>query len=286
MSLVRELAARVRAVAEDLPLPQVRLAAERLRSATALLGYVLAHSVADRPVPTLAGATEHLDAAAGALRTAQDRLAEYLTAVGLSGGAVSENRDWRAALTPEGSTVDSRPPEVAPLHDWWAARVHELTGESGEDRARPQDGPALLKEAVARAMGRDRAGLSRQLVSAGAAAGLGLAALTPAVLEQLAAELVGHPPGPDDRAAVRAATLPFAGEVLPGLDRPVLEALVDRVCRAPVPPMDTHPADGPVAGTVLVAALLTALGKDPDHLTREACHPVDRAPRRLLAARA
>jgi hypothetical protein len=136
----------------------------------------------------------------------------------------------------------------------------------------------LLRRAVARALAGDRAGLHRELAGAVPAVGLGLSAITPAVLGQLTAELAGHPAGPDDVQTVRRAVRPRIRELLPGLPEPVLAAMIARLCRAPVPAVQAHPGDGAVAGTVFVAGLLHALRRDADYLSLEAYLPTGATP--------
>ena len=84
MSLLTELGAQLRATSDELPTGLVTAALERLRSATELLTYVRQASVDPIGVPLLGNATEHAERAAAALRVAQDAIAAYLGAVGLS----------------------------------------------------------------------------------------------------------------------------------------------------------------------------------------------------------
>src|SRR5436305_4488262 len=106
MSLPSEVATSLRAAGAQLPLPEVRRAAQEVDVASRRLARVAG------PVPALGTALEHLDCAAGALLLAQHALQGYLAAVGV-------------LPQPVPSTVDdhARP-------NWWASRVFALTDVS------------------------------------------------------------------------------------------------------------------------------------------------------------
>src|SRR6185369_8636907 len=101
MSLLQELGAQLRATSDELPTGLVTVAMERLRSATELLNWVRQSSVDPIGVPQLGNATEHAEHAAAALRLAQDAIAAYLAAIGLSGEpSAPPDQDWREGLKP------------------------------------------------------------------------------------------------------------------------------------------------------------------------------------------
>src|SRR5690242_6468612 len=101
MSLVEDLGAQVHGASEELPLGSVTVAAERLRVGMELLQWVRQESAHDVGVAQLANATEQLEQAVLALRTAQDSVAAYLTAIGLAyDAAPTPDRSWRESLAP------------------------------------------------------------------------------------------------------------------------------------------------------------------------------------------
>ncbi|MEU8081209.1 hypothetical protein AB0B31_37870 [Catellatospora citrea] len=280
MSLVQDLADQLRVAREELPLPQVSAAAERLRSATGLLAWVLHHSATPVSVPDLSRAVERLDHAAAALRVAQDRLDEYALALGMPVDTHTRHDEgWRAAVPAQAPRGEVSGSGDCRLADWWGERIAALTGESfsastltGDRADAAQSSAELLRRCVQAAHDGDRRRLHRHLVAAGPAVGLGLAAIAPPLLRHLAADLVGYPPRLEDLARVRRAALPLPGELLPQLPAEAAEEIVARVChtspqrtadRAP-----THPVDAATAAALLVAALLRANGRAADELNQ------------------
>ncbi|MCW6010495.1 hypothetical protein K1W54_38995 [Micromonospora sp. CPCC 205371] len=287
MSLIQELGARVRATSDDLPLGLVTAAVERLRLAGELLMWVRQASGNPMGVPQLAGALEHAEQAAQAVRVAQDSLLAYLTALGLThDGAAGPDGAWRAGLAAEGDRVappGSAPPP--PLGHWWGQRVSELTGDSA-DAARPEptenaatEGADLMRRVAAGVRASDRGRLRRELAGVAPPIGLGMSALAPPVLHRLASDLLRHLPGPDDLPVLTREAAPRVRDLLPGLPPPVLDTLLARVCR--VPPAQRaqgepqpHPADAAVASGVLTGVLLQLLHREPDSLDPHAPEPV------------
>ncbi|MEV4416377.1 hypothetical protein [Catellatospora sp. NPDC049609] len=277
MSLVQDLADQLRVAREELPLPQVSAAAERLRTATGLLAWVLHHSTTPVSVPDLSRAVERLDHAAAALRVAQDRLDEYALALGMPVDAHGRpDEAWHAvpAQPVRGEATGSSDCRLA---DWWGERVALVTGEEFSagtltaDRAdAAQSSVELLRRCVQAAHDGDRRRLHRHLAAAGPAVGLGLSAIAPPLLRQLAMDLVGYPPRLEDLARVRRAALPLPAELLPQLPPDAAGEIVARIChtrpqrtadRGPV-----HPVDSATAAALLVAALLRANGRTADEL--------------------
>ncbi|GAB7042086.1 MULTISPECIES: hypothetical protein [Catenuloplanes] len=320
MSLLEELGARIRATNDELPVGLVLAALERLRVASELLAWVRQASSQPMGVPQLANATEHAEHAAFALRSAQDAISEYLAAIGLSHDATrGADGSWRDAVAfEERDRPQETPqtPDAAPLGRWWKARVTVLTGgEASEDesagaaggpgRATPgerdrhdrdaaTDSADLLRR-VAASVGSDSPGrMRRELGEVEPPVGLGLAALSPALLHRLTADLLGHEPRPEDLPRVRKEAEQLR-ELLPGLPANTIDVLAERVCR--VPPEQrrsrendsgdddaertedgrrrneaerAHPADAAVAGAVLTGVLLKRLGRDPGSLNAAA----------------
>ncbi|HWH00915.1 MAG TPA: hypothetical protein VNV66_16735, partial [Pilimelia sp.] len=188
----------------------------------------------------------------------------------------------------------ARPPALPPGR-WWSARVDELTGRgpsSGRVEPADRDGAAgdsleLLRRITGPAGGGDRDGLRRQLRTVRENVGLGLAGVAQPMLHRLAGELLGHPPGRDDLARLRARIGGPARDLLPELPAEVVEALLARVCRVPPPAggRPAHPADPAVAAGVLAGVLLARLGRDAADAAAQAPQPApaarprpDRAP--------
>jgi hypothetical protein len=304
MSLLQELGAQLRATSDELPTGQVTVALEKLRSATELLNWVRQTSVDPLGVPLLGNALEHAERASAALRVAQDAIAAYLAQVGLAGDAGgSPDRNWRAGLEENGNSPgpprDSDapdpagggtppPPQPEKLGPWWQERIAELTGEpppKPEEVARQHPSTAeLLRRIAADVRSGDRAGLGRDLHHVDAATGLGLSAVTPPVLHRLAGDLLGHEPRADDLNRLRTAVAGRVRSLLPGTSPGVLDTLLARICRAPVPgqgerpagPATGHPADNAVTASVLTGVLLARLGREPGSLDPAAPEPLAR----------
>jgi hypothetical protein len=289
MSLVEDLGARVHGVAEDLPLGPVTVAVQRLRVGLELLQWVRQESVHDVGVVHLANATEQLEQATLALRSAQDSVAAYLTAIGLAyDAAPTADTSWRQGLTPPARPPSTSDTEVdaSPLGRWWTTRVDQVTGHQPQsapvDTRDAATEPAELLRRVAQPVrAGDRERLRAELRRVDAPVGLGLSAVSPPVARHLATDLLGHEPTPADLPELTRQLGQPVRELLPGVPEHVLPALLARVCRAAPPPPEkspdredgepaaTHPTDPAVTNAVLVGVLLHRLGRDPDAL-REA----------------
>ncbi|MGX6603803.1 hypothetical protein ACWKSP_16900 [Micromonosporaceae bacterium Da 78-11] len=288
MSLIQELGAQLRATADELPTGQVTVALERLRSATEILMWVRESSIDPIGVPQLGNAVEAAERAAAALRLAQDAIAAYLAAVGLTGEASqAPDRDWRAGLekSDEQPAAGTEPPPPERLGHWWQERVAQLTGETQptpddkQDKADKPDTAELLRRVASGVRAGDRARLGKELHSVNASTGLALSAVTPPVLHRLAGDLLGHEPGPQDVARLRTAVAGRVRSLLPGTSAAVLEALIERICRAPAQNAGqpaAHPADNAVTSSVLTGVLLARLGRDPASLDPTAPEPLRR----------
>jgi hypothetical protein len=290
MSLLTDLGAQLRATSDELPTGLVTAALERLRSATEQLTFVRQASVDPIGVPLLGNATEHAERAAAALRIAQDAIAAYMAVLGLSADAAPPPEPGRRT-EPDEPSGRSRPaagappappegrPPVPPEPDGrWRQRVSELTGEPPpppeEVAARHPSTAELLRTVAADVRSGDRARLGRHLQTVDGAAGRRLSTVTPPVVRQLAGDLLGHEPRPEDLPRLRTAVSARVRSLLPGAPAGGLEALLARICR----PRAEHepagrPADGPrphddtdddaVTGSVLAGVLLARLGRDP-----------------------
>ncbi|MFC7274685.1 hypothetical protein ACFQS1_11885 [Paractinoplanes rhizophilus] len=295
MSLIQDLGAQLRATSDELPTGLVTVAMEKLRGATEILMWVRETSQDPMGVPQLGNATEAAERAAAAIRVAQDAIAAYLAAIGLTGDAAAPpDRDWKAGLEqrpevrPEGG--DDSPPADR-LGPWWQARVAQLTGEPApkddSDQAAPGgqakpggDTADLLRRVASGVRSGDKAKVGRDLHSADAATGLALSAMTSPVLHRLAGDLLGHEPRPDDFERLRSASAGRVRSLLPGTSPAVLETLLARICRVPVQKEPDrpagHPADNAVTAGVLTGVLLARLGRDASSLDPNAPDPLRR----------
>ncbi len=279
MSIVEDVGAQVRATAEELPLGLLAQALERFGLAAERLRWVRQESANPMGVPELSAATEHAETAGYALRVAQEQLTAYLAAIGLApdGGAppsAAEQERRPAHDAPRTAEPVAAAPEPAGevrLRRWWSVRVAELTGgregppEEPDDRI--ADSRELLHRVVRGVRAGDRDRLHRDLRGAHADVGLGLAAVAPPLLRDLAGELLGHPPRGDDLPRLHRELDGRVRDLLPGLPDPVLDTLLTRVCRMPPPrrgdgEQQQHAADPAVTAGVLTGVLLARLGRD------------------------
>ncbi|MEU8301633.1 hypothetical protein AB0C04_30625 [Micromonospora sp. NPDC048909] len=275
MSIVEDVGAQVRAAAEELPLDLLGQALEKFGMAGERLRWVRQESANPMGVPELSAATEHAETAGYALRLAQEQLAAYLAALGLAGGGgpaaprpqdSQPRHDAPRDAAPVG--VPAEPAEQVRLRRWWSVRVAELTGGpegADEPDERIGDSAELLRRVVRGVRAGDRDRLRTELRRAHADVGLGLAALAPPLLRDLAGELLGHPPRADDLGRLRGELDGRVLDLLPGLPAPVLDTLLTRVCRMPPPRRSgepPHAADSAVSAGVLTGVLLARLGRD------------------------
>ncbi|SCE79300.1 hypothetical protein GA0070216_102145 [Micromonospora matsumotoense] len=280
MSIIEDVGAQVRAAAEELPLAQLALALEKFGQATERLRWVRQESANPMGVPELAAATEHAESAGHALRVAQEQLSGYLAAIGLAPDGPPPPGTTGPAPRhdgPRGETTGPAAPPPATEEDptvkrWWAVRVAELTGGREGPAAQPDervaDSRELLRRVVTGIRSGDRDRLHRELRAAHADVGLGLAAIAPPLLRDLAGELLGHPPRADDLPRLRRELDGRVRDLLPGLPPPVLDTLLTRVCRMPPPrrgegdDAQPHAADPAVTAGVLTGVLLARLGRE------------------------
>jgi hypothetical protein len=313
MSLIQELGSQLRGAAGDLPVSELAATADRLRRAVERLASIRHESTRGIGVAPLGHAVEHIEHALRALMVAQEDVAAYLAAIGLAGEAAVVAQPLRGRRPEPVGAGDATPVEDEPaaaMSRWWPARVDKLTGYepepasdgsgsggsgsggSGSGGSAATDSTELLRRVAAHTGGGDRAELRTELRRVPAATGLGLAALAATALRRLAAEILGHPPGPADLPALRSAAGGRTRELLPNLDPKVGDVLLSRVCRVPVQPPaqpesrparpeparpeparppeaePAHPADSAIAGAVLTGVLLRRAGRSPSTLDR------------------
>ncbi|QGN48931.1 hypothetical protein ACN26Y_23280 [Micromonospora sp. WMMD558] len=294
MSIVEDLGAQVRAAVDDLPLGQLAQALERFGLAAERLRWVRQESADPMGVPELSSAIEHAETAGYALRVAQEQLTAYLAAIGLAPDGAPAPRPAPEQRRPRHDAPDAAPPVAlppepaadAPAPRWWAARVAELTGGGTASADRPDgtvaDPGELLRRVVGAVRSGDRDRLRAELGRAHADVGLGVAAVAPPLLRELAGELLGHPPRAEDLPRLRRELDGRVRDLLPGLPAPVLDTLLTRVCRMPPPRRGDgerpHAADPAVTAGVLAGVLLDRLGRE--------LPPTDERERRAEDARA
>ncbi|MEV1320672.1 hypothetical protein AB0J14_31865 [Micromonospora arborensis] len=275
MSIIEDVGGQVRAASEEFPVALLGQALEKFGLATERLRWVRQESANPMGVPELSAATEHAESAGYALRVAQEQLSAYLTAIGLAADGAPAPRPQQREPRHD-SPPAAGPTEVAPepaeqvrLRRWWSVRVAELTGgqDSGTDEPDEHlgDSQELLRRVVGGVRAGDRDRLRKELRRAPADVGLGMAALTPPLLRELAGELLGHPPRATDLGRLRGELDGRVRDLLPGLPPPVLETLLTRVCRMPPPRTSgepPHAADSAVTAGVATGLLLARLGRD------------------------
>ncbi|MGC4798529.1 hypothetical protein ACLQ3H_31015 [Micromonospora saelicesensis] len=275
MSIIEDVGGQVRAATEEFPVALLGQALEKFGLAAERLRWVRQESANPMGVPELSAATEHAESAGYALRVAQEQLSAYLTAIGLGAdGTPAPRPEQRAPRhdTPPASgpaTVAPEPAEQVRMRRWWSVRVAELTGgrEGTDDEPdeRVDDSQELLRRVVGGVRSGDRDRLRKELRRAPADVGLGMAALAPPLLRELAGELLGHPPRATDLGRLRGELDGRVRDLLPGLPPPVLETLLTRVCRMPPPRASgepPHAADSAVTAGVATGLLLARLGRD------------------------
>ncbi|WP_328848134.1 hypothetical protein [Micromonospora zamorensis] len=275
MSIIEDVGGQVRAASEEFPVALLGQALEKFGLAAERLRWVRQESANPMGVPELSAATEHAESAGYALRVAQEQLSAYLTAIGLGAdGTPAPRPEQRAPRhdTPPAAgptVVAPEPAEQVRMSRWWSVRVAELTGgrEGTDDEPdeRVDDSQELLRRVVGGVRSGDRDRLRKELRRAPADVGLGMAALAPPLLRELAGELLGHPPRATDLGRLRGELDGRVRDLLPGLPPPVLETLLTRVCRMPPPRASgepPHAADSAVTAGVATGLLLARLGRD------------------------
>ncbi|MEU4776211.1 hypothetical protein, partial [Micromonospora sp. NPDC023644] len=278
MSIVEDVGAQVRAAADDLPLAQLALALEKFGLAAERLRWVRQESADPMGVPELSAATEHAETAGYALRVAQEQLSAYLAAIGLAADGSPAPRPQEQQRRPAHDAPREAAPGAAtpePAADatprrWWSVRVAELTGGREGPPDQPDEKVGDSRELLRRVVGGVRAGdrdrLHTELRRAHADVGLGLAAVAPPLLRELAGELLGHPPRAEDLGRLHRELDGRVRDLLPGLPPAVLDTLLTRICRMPPPRRgeaeQPHAADPAVTAGVLTGVLLARLGRD------------------------
>jgi hypothetical protein len=191
---VAALAARLKALAADLPLPALDTADQCLEAAQAELKEASRESNAEIGLHKLGAARERLDSARVCLAEAATAVDDYLDGIGAGAAAAP------VAPVPQGKTV--KPPPVDP-RQWWTDRVNELCDRTGA--ADPQQvPPTRLFNDLLKAAGDGNAdAYCKRLRDAGPQTGVKLPGLAWPLVRTLAAEHLGRTPTARDVAGLR-----------------------------------------------------------------------------------
>lgn len=177
------------------------------------------------------------------------------------------------------------------------------TGPRSAARKAAADSRELLRRVADRVRDDDPDGVRDELLAVEAPVGLGLSAISPPLLRDLATDLLGHQPTGKDLPVLVEQTRQPARKLMPRVPDEVLETLLARVCRVPEKPAPEkrgsakpapektgsgrsardkpgsgepaadggrpeppHPTDSAVAAALLTGVLLHRLSRDPDTL--------------------
>ncbi|WP_205324318.1 hypothetical protein [Glycomyces sp. YM15] len=191
---VAALAARLKALAADLPLPALDSADQCLEAAQAELKEASRESNAEIGLHKLGAARERLDSARIRLTEAATAIDDYLDGIGAGAAAAP------AAPASERTTVHS--PPVDP-RQWWTDRVNELCDRTGA--ADPQQVPPtrLFNELLKAAGDGNAEAYCKRLRDAGPQTGVKLPGLAWPLVRTLAAEHLGRTPTARDVPGLR-----------------------------------------------------------------------------------
>ncbi|MGH8794595.1 MAG: hypothetical protein ACRDXX_18340 [Stackebrandtia sp.] len=260
MSSIENLGARVRNVNSELPAGDAARAARHLEAAHAGLAVALRESVEPAGIPELHQAKEHLERALLRLKTASERLDEYLTSIGVGpAGAMEESA--------AGASAASAAPATGGV-DWWRDRVNFISEGDSKDEPREVAVTKLFSELVDAAGRGDRDKYRELLLAAGPKAGVKLPGLAWPMIRTLAEDVLGRAPAAGDDDKLRKHARDPVARVLPKLPEDVAFAQWHGACSLPhkaKPSGDeaeqaaaekNRAVDAAAVGPVLVAAFL------------------------------
>ena len=253
MVSIEAYGARLRAIAEELPLDDAKRAEASLRDAHAMLTVALKEGRRMESMLELSRACEHLDAMTRRLNAAASSIDAYLAAIGVGGA----------------STTKTSPPGTAPAAplpsdggpDWWRRRVCELTDDdTGIDAEPSRLGVTdLFSRLVDAARRDDRDGYRRLLLTAPPEIAVRLPGLALPMIRSLAADRHGQFPTTEDVAKLRSRLDGRARRLLPKLPDDVTVGQVNAACglasRRPVRSGDAEAVDAAAIGPILVATM-------------------------------
>lgn len=246
---VAALAGRLKALAADLPLPDLAAADHCFEAAQAELKEASRESHQELGLHKLGAARERLDSARVRLTEAAAAIDDYLDGIGA--GAAP------AALAPKGSAPagSAAPPPVDP-RQWWTDRVNELCDRTGA--ADPQRvPPTRLFNDLLKAAGEGNAeAYCKRLRDAGPQAGEKLPGLAWPLVRTLAAEHLGRTPTARDVAGLRDKCADKVRSLVPKAEPDHIGAALASACTLGRKGTDEGDAARTAAmGPALVAAL-------------------------------
>jgi hypothetical protein len=281
VSLVESLGHQLRGVADELPVAELREAGDRLHAAAALFGFVMTESGHAEWLAQLETAAGHLDDAMGSINGVLAGLDTYLEQIGLPGVPVPAQDGQPVAARPGGASGQERPDPVLATRGWWVERVDLLTDHDPDPEHPPQarsaadsNRPEAPSEALRRLVrsGRDagRDGYRGALLATYPGSGLQVPGLAARALRRVAADLLGHAPGPEDHRHLVDRLAGRVRELLPNAPDGLAAGLLAEVAAPfggrPAGGAPAHPVDAAAAGPILLAAALRATGRDDSQL--------------------
>lgn len=281
MSLVESLGHQLRGVADELPVAELREAGDRLRAAAALFGWVMTESGHTEWLAQLEAAAGHLDDAVASIGGVLDGLDTYLEQIGLPGVPVPVTDPRAVSARPGGPGGPDRPDPVLATRSWWVERVDLLTDHDPEpehppearsagDDKRPET-PAEALRRLARS-GRDssRDGYRAALLATNPGSGMQVGGRAARALHRIAADVLGHAPGPDDHQRLVERLGGRVRELLPNAPDGLAALLLTEVSSPyggrPAGGAPAHPVDAAAAWPIILAAGLRAAGRDDSQL--------------------
>jgi hypothetical protein len=247
---VAALAARLRALADDLPSPGIDTADTCLETACAELTEAGRESNTEIGLRRLAAARTHLAEARDRLAEARTAVDDYLASIGATGKP--------SAPGPAGGTPVSAPPQrPADPAQWWTDRVNDLCGRDGRAEQDAAPPTTVFNELLRAAANGDADAYHRRLRDAGPDTGVKLAGLAWPLIRTLAAEHLGRQPTARDVDGLRDRTADRVRAVVPKADRDAVAAALASACTLGPPKRDggNDAAATSAIGPALVAAL-------------------------------
>jgi hypothetical protein len=281
VSLVESLGHQLRGVADELPVAELREAGDRLRAAAALFGWAMTESGHAEWLARLEEAAEHLDDAVASVGGVLDGLDTYLEQIGLPGVPVPATDPRAVSARPDGAGGQRKPDPVLATRGWWVERVDVLTGHdpdpaqppearSAGDDKRPESPTEALRRLVRSGRDSSRDGYRAALLATNPGSGLQVPGRAARALRRIAADVLGHAPGPDDHRRLVDRLGGRVRDLLPNAPDGLAGLLLGEVSApfggAPAAGAPAHPVDAAAAWPVLLAAALRDAGRDDSQL--------------------
>lgn len=281
MSLVESLGHQLRGVADELPVAELQEAGDRLRAAAALFGWVMTESGHAEWLARLEDAAEHLDDAVANVNGVLAGLDSYLEHIGLPGVPVPVTDPQPVSARPAAPGGQDRPDPVLATRSWWVERVDLLTDHDPEpehpaearsagDDQKPETPLEALRRLARSGRDSSRDGYRAALLATNPGSGMQVPGRAARVLHRIAADVLGHAPGPDDHRRLVDKLGGRVRELLPnapdGLAGLLLTEISSPFGGRPAEGTPAHPVDSAAAWPILVAAALRAAGRDDSQL--------------------